>query len=1107
MKMKHGIFVLTVMISVYSLALALPPGVVSNPAKPSAVMTADNHTMIDVNNLQMFVTNQGGYAEDWELLLETAKNDGLYYPAGTDKSVLFSAGIWVGGSVNDQIRLAVGAFDTPEYFQGPADDNGNMQPDQPRYKVYKIRKDSTAWTEEIKLGIKTAAGVPYIRVDSQYHYNDWVEWQDPAVVADGAPLDDEGNPLLLGDQTLWTVFNDGGEHEYNAYGGGTDSLGVELQATFFGFNLGGALGNTIFAKWIIINKSPNTIDSTYVSLWADPDLGNASDDFVGCDTILSLGYCYNAGDNDNIYAPNPPAVGFDFLQGPIIKEGDPLYAAVDFTDSMVILNTGDTILNAFMLPMTSFNKYINGTDPDVPEQGYGYMRGFNAVADCPTCPYVDPNGVETKFFGAGDPVADTGWLDSNPADRRYMLSTGPFTFYPNDTQIIVAAIIVGQGTNAINSVQELKTNDILAQLAYDLNFLLPTPPPPPIVKPSALDRQITLTWGDDSEVDEPEPYDLKFEGYVVYQGATKVGPWQKIAHLDIANGIDSIYVEFFNTTVNAVDYFLAMGGTDQGLQRYITINRDFVRGGPLHNGKEYYYAVTSYNYTESIVAPPEFRVNENPKRAIIVVPQDPSPGTHPVVGVEEGTIQLEHTGPADAIAYASIIDPVAITGDTYNVVFTDDPAGTTWDVVNVSGDTDVVVVEGWSNQSGDEDYPTFDGIFLKVVGPPPGVKTGDMFANPDNPELWGWDIPEGTRRFTWAQADGFGWEGFRGAIGWGGPGDINGFGGADPVPPADLPDVLLVLAQTDSSGNFDAVNDTNVSYAYRYIRNKCDPPARPEFAGLYTQEPTDPDGGCSASYNFEDFEKSCPLSAWNVSVDPPERLAVGYLENNAPLATLDGIYFPAASDSLGEWGTDNIDAAGPREWLWIFLDAYSETPNPAYQLNSIDDPMPIMYWLTVARRTDPVPFSEDSTGQDQFLIIPTKVNSSADTFSLATDTLAPFMTANESDLDRVRVVPNPYYAYSAYEADQFDRQIRFLGVPEDFTIRIFNIAGDMVRKLESDDLRVKQPGQSWAQWNLATDQGLPVASGIYIWLIDAPGFGTRYGKMAVFPEVEQLTTY
>jgi hypothetical protein len=110
----------------------------------------------------------------------------------------------------------------------------------------------------------------------------------------------------------------------------------------------------------------------------------------------------------------------------------------------------------------------------------------------------------------------------------------------------------------------------------------------------------------------------------------------------------------------------------------------------------------------------------------------------------------------------------------------------------------------------------------------------------------------------------------------------------------------------------------------------------------------------------------------------------------------------------------------------------------------------------------------------------------------------------KSKLEDIRVVPNPYYAFSVYEANQFDRQVRFLGVPDNFTIRIFNIAGDKVRTLSSRD---KSPGESWMVWNLQTDEGSPVAGGVYIWYLEAPGIGSKYGKMAVFPEIEQLKTY
>ena len=49
--------------------------------------------------------------------------------------------------------------------------------------------------------------------------------------------------------------------------------------------------------------------------WSNPDLGNAADDYVGCDTLLSLGFVYNGDNNDETgYGTPPPAAGYDFFQ-------------------------------------------------------------------------------------------------------------------------------------------------------------------------------------------------------------------------------------------------------------------------------------------------------------------------------------------------------------------------------------------------------------------------------------------------------------------------------------------------------------------------------------------------------------------------------------------------------------------------------------------------------------------------------------------------------------------------------------------------------------------------------------------------------------------------
>jgi hypothetical protein len=132
--------------------------------------------------------------------------------------------------------------------------------------------------------------------------------------------------------------------------------------------------------------------------------------------------------------------------------------------------------------------------------------------------------------------------------------------------------------------------------------------------------------------------------------------------------------------------------------------------------------------------------------------------------------------------------------------------------------------------------------------------------------------------------------------------------------------------------------------------------------------------------------------------------------------------------------------------------------------------------------------STPSTAADQFTFSTTAPNRSNST--LAKDELA-----------RIKAVPNPYFNHSSYELNQFNRQLRFTHLPARCTIRIFNLAGDLIRTLEKND------GTSQFTWDIETARGLPVASGIYIFHVDAPGIGTHVGKVAIFMEKERLNNF
>jgi len=101
--------------------------------------------------------------------------------------------------------------------------------------------------------------------------------------------------------------------------------------------------------------------------------------------------------------------------------------------------------------MSSFNKYINGTDPGSALQSYNNMQGL----DRDGMPL--PNG--TRFMCPGDPVTGTGDLDPSPADKRMMASCGPFDFRPGDSQYVLIKLAVGPGSDRLSSITALK--DIL----------------------------------------------------------------------------------------------------------------------------------------------------------------------------------------------------------------------------------------------------------------------------------------------------------------------------------------------------------------------------------------------------------------------------------------------------------------------------------------------------------------------------------------------------------------------------------------------------------------------------------------------------------------------
>ena len=71
---------------------------------------------------------------------------------------------------------------------------------------------------------------------------------------------------------LWHVYNDADPTWHTNPAGHSQPLGVEIQQTAYAFNRSGALDNTAFLKFRIINNGTNLLRDMYAALWSDPDL-------------------------------------------------------------------------------------------------------------------------------------------------------------------------------------------------------------------------------------------------------------------------------------------------------------------------------------------------------------------------------------------------------------------------------------------------------------------------------------------------------------------------------------------------------------------------------------------------------------------------------------------------------------------------------------------------------------------------------------------------------------------------------------------------------------------------------------------------------------------
>jgi hypothetical protein len=156
---------------------------------------------------------------------------------------------------------------------------------------------------------------------------------------------------------------------------------------------------------------------------------------------------------------------------------------------------------------------------------------------------------------------------------------------------------------------------------------------------------------------------------------------------------------------------------------------------------------------------------------------------------------------------------------------------------------------------------------------------------------------------------------------------------------------------------------------------------------------------------------------------------------------------------------------------------------------------------TFGVRTDPDATGDFPDAGDVFAVRTFKPFSPSDRYAYRTASSKVSEEEAQAQLDRVKVVPNPYVAAAAWEdplpptitSGRGERRVDFIHVPADSRIRIYNARGELVRELRHDS----GIGDGTVSWDLRSREDLDVAYGVYFYHLDAPGIGETTGKIAI----------
>lgn len=408
-------------------------------------------------------------------------HQGIFFPNGSQKSVLFKSKFWIGGrDQDDSLHLNGGQYLMEDFRPGPVADQYDASYEAKYKRVWRLDRDSLEYHDQ-NWG------------NSGYQVPQMIqEWPAHGDTSNGeahrlARFRDHNNngeyepgmgdrPIMRGDRAIYFINNDLRDAQSGR------PLGVEVHGMIYAFDCPSdpALANSIMIHYEVIDRSQTSYDSLMIGHFSDFDLGCSQDDHIGTDVERGIAFAYNADSSDEDcnntpgYDSLPPAAGCVFLQGPELRANntDDVWNGPG-EGSVNGVGFGDGISDNEHWGMQHAYFFRSGPgpygDPTTDQDHYNYMTGYwkDGTHTTYNPPYDPPNDASdtlTRFFFPWDtdpeywatygdtvPPLTEDSLGNSGSDRKTIASTGPNSLAPGDTLSLDMAYVIAQEPDSIGS--------------------------------------------------------------------------------------------------------------------------------------------------------------------------------------------------------------------------------------------------------------------------------------------------------------------------------------------------------------------------------------------------------------------------------------------------------------------------------------------------------------------------------------------------------------------------------------------------------------------------------------------------------------------------------